>query len=104
MRCYKVEAVGPDKEILATRYGSTAANAKEWKTKLIEILEVKRDAVTIEELEIPMDKPGLLGYFNTLLKDLDDPMTEGEHDVPDSLEPPPKAAAKKAPAKKASKK
>lgn len=107
MRCYRVEAVGDDKEILATRYGSTAANSKEWRDKLVEVLEIKKSGVTIEEIEVPLDKPGLLKFLNELQKEIGDVPGEDGADspMPATLEPPApaKKAAAKAPAKKAKK-
>lgn len=60
MRCYLVKTEG------AKRYGSTNADAKEKRNELMEARNVKKKDVTIEQVEVPADKAGLLEFINGL--------------------------------------
>lgn len=60
MRCYLVKADG------AKRYGSTNADAKVKRDELMEARGVKKKDVTIEQVEVPADKAGLLEFINGL--------------------------------------
>jgi len=65
MRCYLVKTDG------AKRYGSTNADAKDKRTELMAVLGVKKKDITIEQVEVPADKAGLLEFINGLCAESD---------------------------------
>lgn len=65
MRAYKVVAAEGD-VTLGFRFGSTQANAKEQRDELVTQFAIKKSAVTIEEVEIPVAKAELLAFINEL--------------------------------------
>lgn len=65
MRCYLVKTTG------AKRYASTNADARETRETLMAERDVKKKDVTIEQVEVPADKAGLLGFINGLCKEAD---------------------------------
>lgn len=70
MRAYKVEAKEGD-TVLATRYGSTQADAREKRDELVTQLTVKKSQVSIDEVEIPLGKADLLVFINELAAQAD---------------------------------
>lgn len=66
MRCYLVTAPG------ITRYGSTNADAREIREKLVDKTGVKKKDITIEQVEVPADKAGLLEFINGLCEKADE--------------------------------
>jgi hypothetical protein len=70
MRAYQVTAADGD-TTLATRYGSTQADARAKCDELVEQFNVKKSAVTIEEVEIPTAKADLLEFINDLASQQD---------------------------------
>lgn len=70
MRAYQVTAADGD-TTLATRYGSTQADARAKRDELVEQFNVKKSAVTIEEVEIPVAKADLLEFINKLASKAD---------------------------------
>lgn len=79
MRAYKIVAVDGD-TTLATRLAGTQADAKTTRDELMEQFDVKKNSVTIEEEEVPMDKPSLLAYINAILEGQDAVEEEGGED------------------------
>lgn len=75
MRCYLVTATD-DGETVATRYASTAADSKTTRDDLIEKFGVAKKNVEIEQVEVPLDKAGLLEYLNELVAKNDKPADE----------------------------
>jgi hypothetical protein len=66
MRAYKV--VFTDTEaIVHARYAGTQADARTERDAFVNDFGVKKSAVEIEEIEIPMAKPELLAWINALL-------------------------------------
>jgi hypothetical protein len=65
MRAYQVTAKDGDK-VLGTRFAGTQADSRSTRDNLMEQFDVKKSAVEIEEVEIPMAKPDLLGWINEL--------------------------------------
>ncbi len=65
MRAYQVTAKDGD-TTLATRYGSTQADARTKRDELVTEFNVKKSAVDIEEVEIPAAKSELLDFINEL--------------------------------------
>lgn len=70
MRVYQVSAE-VDEVVVATRYGSTAADAKTKRDELVEALELKKSQVTIEQIEIPTHKADFLEWLNELVTGYD---------------------------------
>lgn len=75
MRAYQVTAVDGE-TTLATRYGSTQADARAKRDELVAQFNVKKSAVSIEEVEIPVAKGDLLDFINELSAKAD--AVEGE--------------------------
>lgn len=65
MRAYQVTAKDGD-EVLGTRFAGTQADSRSTRDELMEQFDVKKSAVEIEEVEIPMAKPDLLAWINEL--------------------------------------
>jgi hypothetical protein len=65
MRAYQVTAKEGD-QVLGTRFAATQALARDTRDELVAQFEVKKSAVDIEEVEIPMAKPDLLVFINEL--------------------------------------
>lgn len=65
MRCYKIQ-VKKDGDIVATRFGGTAAQTRDMKATLVEEFGVKKKDVESEEIDIPMAKADLLEFINEL--------------------------------------
>lgn len=70
MRAYKVVAAEGD-TTLGFRFGSTQADAKEKRDSLMEQFSIKKSAVLIEEVEIPVAKAELLAFINELAEGQD---------------------------------
>lgn len=70
MKAYKITAV-QDEEVLARRLAGTQALAKEAQAELMGQFDLSKKSVTIEDEEVPMDKPSLLEYLNVLLAEQD---------------------------------
>lgn len=65
MRAYKIFVKdGPTS--LATRYGSTQADARTKRDALVEQFKVKKSEVEIQEVEISTAKDDLLAFINEL--------------------------------------
>lgn len=77
MRCYLVTAKDQG-ETVATRYASTAADSKTTRDELVEKFEVAKKNVEIEQVEVPLDKAGLLDYLNELVTKNDKSADEAE--------------------------
>lgn len=65
MRAYKVTASDGETD-LGFRFGTTQSDAKTKRDELMEQFDVKKSAVSIEEVEIPMAKAELLEFINEL--------------------------------------
>lgn len=65
MRTYQVTAQEGE-TVLATRYGSTQADAREKRDALVEQFSIKKSQVTIEEVDVSLAKPELLAFINEL--------------------------------------
>ena len=74
MRAYTVTATDDDVQV-AVRYAGTNADAKAKKDELVEKFDLKKNQVVIEQVEIPVDKNGLLEFINELSEKSD--MEEG---------------------------
>lgn len=70
MKAYKITAT-QDGEVLARRLAGTQALAKETRDELMDKFDLPKKDVTIEDEEVPMDKPSLLEYLNVLLEEQD---------------------------------
>lgn len=96
MRCYLVSGGG------RRRYGATQADSKIKRDDIMEETGAKRSEVSIEEVEVPMDKPSLLEFINGLCAELDAPQDKGspEKEGPESEDDPAPEPERKAPKKK----
>lgn len=70
MRCYEVKAKVGDK-VIATRFASTDAQARETRVEIVEKFGIKKSQVEYAQVEVPVDKPGLLKFINSLATKLD---------------------------------
>lgn len=70
MKAYKITATQDD-EVLARRLAGTQALAKDARDELMDKFGLPKKNVVIEDEEVPMDKPSLLEYLNTLLEEQD---------------------------------
>lgn len=70
MRAYLVTGGG------RRRYGATQADSKAKRDEIVEATGVKKSEVSIEEAEVPMDKPSLLEFINGLCAELDERTAE----------------------------
>ena len=76
MRVYKVEAtIGA---VVATRYGSTAADGKVKRDELMAKFGASKKEVTVEQVEIPTSKADLLLFINELSAKADAEIAEKE--------------------------
>lgn len=69
MRCHIVQVTAAG--ITATRLAATAAEAKTVREDLMAEFDVPKKHVSIEQHEVPSDKPGLLGYLNEVYTKMD---------------------------------
>jgi hypothetical protein len=65
MRAYEITA-GVDDTTLAVRFAGTQADAREARNELVEQFDIKKSNVSIDEVEIPVAKAGLLEFINEL--------------------------------------
>ena len=77
MRVYRVEAtIGGT--VVATRYGSTAADGKAKRDELMAKFGASKKEMTVEQVEIPTAKADLLLFINELSAKADAKMDEDE--------------------------
>jgi hypothetical protein len=70
MRAYQVTAKdGPT--VLGTRYAGTQADARTKRGELMAQFDVKKNQVTIDEVEVPVAKADLLEFINELASQAD---------------------------------
>ena len=67
MRCFQVTAKDGD-AVLATRLAPTNAVAKTTREELMATFQVKKKDVSIDQHEVPVSKPQLIEYINSLLR------------------------------------
>lgn len=77
MRAYQVTAKDGD-TVLGTRYAGTQADARTKRDELVETFDVKKNQVTIDEVEVPVAKADLLEFINELASKAD--AVEAEED------------------------
>lgn len=65
MRLYLVSGPG------AKRYAGTQADARKARQEIVDKIDCKKAEVTIEEVDVPTSKPGLLETLNALAKEAD---------------------------------
>lgn len=70
MRAYQVTAYDDD-TVLGTRFAGTQADARAKRDELMAQFDVKKAAVTTEEVEIPVAKTELLEFVNELAAQAD---------------------------------
>ncbi len=77
MRAYQITAKDGD-TVLGTRYAGTQADARTKRDELVETFDVKKNQVTIDEVEVPVAKADLLEFINELASKAD--AVEAEED------------------------
>ena len=77
MRAYQVTAKDGD-TVLGTRYAGTQADARTKRDELMAQFDVKKNQVTIDEVEVPVAKADLLEFINELASQAD--AVEAEED------------------------
>lgn len=65
MRAYRIGAPS------AFRFAGSQSDASKQKTELMETFSLKRTQVSVEEIEVPTDKVGLLEFLNKVAKSQD---------------------------------
>lgn len=70
MRAYQVTAKDGD-TVLGTRYAGTQADARTKRDELMAQFDVKKKQVSIDEVEVPVAKAGLLEFINELASQAD---------------------------------
>lgn len=66
MRAYDVGFTKDDKTV--RRFAGTKADASKVRQEMVDAYEVKKSSITIEEIDIPTGKEGLLGFLNALME------------------------------------
>jgi len=69
VRAYRIGAtVTEDEERLAiVRFGGSMKEATDARQSLVDAYGVKKSSVSIDEVDVPTDKPGLLRFLNELV-------------------------------------
>lgn len=70
MRAYQVTAKDSN-TVLGTRYAGTQADARTKRDELMVQFDVKKNQVTIDEVEVPVAKAELLEFINQLASQAD---------------------------------
>jgi hypothetical protein len=70
MRAYQVTARDTN-TVLGTRYAGTQADARTKRDELMAQFDVKKNQVSIDEVEVPVAKSGLLEFINELASQAD---------------------------------